>query len=156
MLWGCMSWFGVGAMSEVVGRMNSEQYVDILDRCLLKTMADVEEEDGMPPRQRLIFQQDNDPKHTSKYTNEFLYEEGITVMEWPHQSPDLNPIEHLWNILKRKLGEYEEPASGMLELMERCRIQWGEIDPKLCQNFVESMPARCRAVIKAKGGYTKY
>ncbi len=77
-------------------------------------------------------------------------------MQWPSQSPDLNPIEHLWNHVKRKLGEYEEPASSVQELWDRFQEEWDRIEPSVCQNLIESMPRRIEAVLKAKGGYTKY
>ena len=77
-------------------------------------------------------------------------------MIWPAQSPDINPIEHLWSHLKRKLAEYEEPPSGMIELWERIEKEWNAIPASVCQNLIESMPRRVEAVLKAKGGYTKY
>jgi hypothetical protein len=77
-------------------------------------------------------------------------------MDWPAQSPDLNPIEHLWRHLKRKLAEHEIPRKGILELWDRVEVEWNKIPPEVCQNLIESMPRRIEAVIKAKGGYTKY
>src|SRR5260221_12564976 len=78
------------------------------------------------------------------------------VTEWPSQSPDLNPIEHLWNHVKKKLGEYEEPPSGVHELWDQFQEEWEKIEPSVCQNLIESMPRRIEAVLKARGGYTKY
>ena len=77
-------------------------------------------------------------------------------MIWPAQSPDLNPIEHLWTHLKKKLAEYEQPPKEILELWERAEAEWNKIDKEVCQNLIESMPRRIEAVIGAKGGYTKY
>jgi len=77
-------------------------------------------------------------------------------MQWPAQSPDLNPIEHLWSHLKKKLADYDTPPKGILELWERVQEEWEEIGPEVCQNLIESMPRCVEAVIKAKGGYTKY
>jgi hypothetical protein len=78
------------------------------------------------------------------------------LLPWPAQSPDLNPIEHLWNHLKTRLEEYEEAPKEMGELWERVDKEWNEIEPEVCQNLIESMPRRVEAVIQAKGGYTKY
>ena len=78
------------------------------------------------------------------------------VMQWPAQSPDLNPIEHLWSELKRRLSGYPEAPKGMTELWERVEVEWEAIDKSVCQKLISSMPGRVKAVLKAKGGYTKY
>jgi hypothetical protein len=62
----------------------------------------------------------------------------------------------LWNHLKTWLEKYEESPRGMGELWERADKEWNEIEPEVCQNLIESMPRRVKAVIQAKGGYTKY
>ncbi|KAI1002071.1 hypothetical protein K3495_g6133 [Podosphaera aphanis] len=77
-------------------------------------------------------------------------------MSWPSQSPDLNPIEHLWSLLKRQLGQNQEPPKGMHELWARVEEVWHKIDKETCQILIESMPSRLTAVLKAKGGHTKY
>ena len=74
----------------------------------------------------VLFQQDNDSKHTSKLAKEFFEEAKITALDWPAQSPDLNPIEHIWALMKKKLGRYESPPRGMLELWERIQKTWSE------------------------------
>jgi hypothetical protein len=79
----------------------------------------------------------------------------ITVA-WPAQSPDLSPIEHVWEYLKKKLSEYEVKPNGILELWEHVEVEWKKIPEDLCVCLIESMPRRIAAVIKAKGRYTKY
>ena len=61
MVWGCMGWNGVGHLAEVEGRMDADQYVSILEDHMLPSL----EESGIS-EEEVIFQQDNDPKHTSK------------------------------------------------------------------------------------------
>jgi len=156
MVWGSMAWPGVGALVKIVGTMDSQQYVDILENALLPTIERVSSEPELPPRNHLIFQQDNDPKHTSKLAMRWFQDAGIKVLKWPAPSPDLNPIEHLWVHLKNLLGSQSEAPRGVLELWERVREAWKTITAETCQTLIESMPRRVEAVIKSRGGPTKY
>jgi len=151
MVWGCMLWDGVGYSCKIDGRMDGDLYVSILDEDLQASL----EYYGKTPSD-VIFQQDNDPKHTCKKAKTWFQDHDFVVLPWPAQSPDLNPIEHLWNHLKRKLAEYESPPDGMMVLWECVQAEWEKIEPRVCQELIESMPRRTAAVIKAKGGYTKY
>ena len=79
------------------------------------------------------------------------------VLQWPAQSPDLNPIEHLWVKVKRELNKYDTPPNGLNELWERVEYIWNEkITKNDCLVLIESMPRRIKAVLKAKGYWTKY
>ncbi len=101
-----------------------------------------------------LFQHDNDPKHTSKATVVFLKKNRVKVIQWPSMSPDLNPIEHLWGILKRQV-EHHSPSS-IQSLKEVLLEEWKKIDLAKCRQLVHSMPRRLGAVIKNHGGHTKY
>ena len=151
MVWGCMTPQGVGYMCKIDGRMDAELYTSILQDDFLKTV----EFYGLD-RADLIFQQDNDPKHTSKMASKWFRQNNINVLKWPAQSPDLNPIEHLWHHLKQQLNAYEVPPAGIHELWDRVQVEWEAIPAEVCRNLIESMPRRVEAVIKAKGGQTKY
>jgi len=148
MLWGCFSWHGVGNLAKVEGIMNAEGYIEILNENLEESLLKLGLEENF------IFQQDNDPKHKAKLTCAFLKASRIKLLEWPPQSPDLNPIENLWNYLDGKVNKTNvtNKENYYLELQKA----WEQLDPDYLKNLVESMPRRLQAVIKAKGSNTKY
>ena len=83
----------------------------------------------------------------------------VEILEWPPQSPqspDLNPIEHVWVELKRRLNSYKEEPKSMYKLWECVQDTWNDIEAVTCERLVESMTSRVAAVLEAKGGYTKY
>ena len=151
MMWGCMTWDGAGYATKIDGKMDGELYTAILGDEFMQTLEyfGYDKED-------VIFQQDNDPKHTSKVAKTWFSDNGIEVLKWPAQSPDINPIEHLWNYIKRRLETYEEPPSSVKELWERVEKEWNDIPVEECRKLIESMPRRLAAIIRAKGGYRKY
>jgi transposase len=151
MIWGCMTAKGVGYMCRVDGNMDAQLYTNILNDELLRTLDYYH-----LARDDIVFQHDNDPKHTSRMATNWLNENDIEVLDWPPQSPDLNPIEHLWCHLKRKLAGYEDVATSMHELWKRVEAEWETIPTEGCMNLIESMTNRVAAVLKASGGYTKY
>jgi len=152
MIWGCMTWHGPGYMCKLDGTVNQELYLTILQDELLKTIEYYEMEAS-----QVIFQQDNAKCHTARRVREWLEEQRFScITDWPAQSPDLCPIEHLWAHVKRRLNQSESPAKGMNELWERIQAEWEKIPVDTCQKLIESMPSRIYAVIKAKGRWTKY
>jgi hypothetical protein len=151
MLWGCINSCGIGHACRIDGHMDAALYKQILEGELLQSIdffgLCVEE---------VIFQQDNDPKHTSKMATECLATNQINTLLWPPQSPDLNPIEHLWGYLKRKLATYHDPTDGIQELWTRVEHEWDNIPVSICCELINSMPERIKSVLKSKGGHTKY
>ncbi len=97
----------------------------------------------------LIFQQDLAPAHTAKSTKSWLNDHGVGVLDWPANSPDLNPIENLWSIVKRKMRN-KRPKNAD-ELKATVKETWALIPAQQCHEMITSMPRRIEAVIKAKG-----
>ena len=151
MIWGCMTAHGPGFICKIEGTIDRRLFKRILEEDLYETIEEYEMD-----ATRVICQHDNDPKHKPKSVQEWLGEQPFEVLEWPPQSPDLNPIEHLWALLKRRLNQYETPPSGMLELWERIRFQFYENTEDECARLYESIPRRIEAVLMAKGMWTDY
>lgn len=151
MVWGCFSWEGPGRVHVVERTMNSEVYIqEIIDRRIVFQMND------LFPEGNGWLQQDNAPCHTSKRSMAHFYSKGIRVLPWPPSSPDANPIENLWSVIKRRLKT--RGCKNKPDLVNAFINVWAR-DPEIaqiCKTLVESMPERVEAIIKNKGGATRY
>lgn len=148
LLWGCMSAAGVGNMEFIDGIMDKHKYVNILKANLIQSANKLELGEGW------IFQQDHDPKHTSYLAKEWLLYNVPKQLNSPPQSPDINPIEHLWAELKRRLSK--RVLTGRDSLKRAIVEEWAQIPNNVTQKLVYSMQRRLNAVISANGGVTKY
>lgn len=148
MIWGCFAWNGVGNLYEVEGILEQKQYKKILQRQMLTSAQ------RLFPEGNFIFQQDNDPKHTSRSCQTYLRRKRVDVLNWPAQSPDLNPIENLWAILDKVMKDRRPQTKA--ELVHILRDGWNSLPIDLLHNLVGSMKSRCEAVLENHGYPTKY
>lgn len=148
LVWGCMSATGVGNLQIIDGIMDHKKYIDILKTNLHPSVQKMGISDNF------IFTQDNDPKHTAQNTKLWLLYNTPKWMETPPQSPDINPIENLWDHLDRKVRERE--IRNKNDLIIALQEEWTKISPDVTQNLVDSIPRRLEAIIKNKGSHTKY
>ena len=151
MMQGCMMYDGVRYACRIDDGLDGELYRKILGDELMQSIDFYK-----LPRDKVIYAQDNDPKYTAKLTLEWFQTNQIKLLSCPPQSPDINPIEHLWHYLKCKLNAYENPPISMNQLWERIELEWNNINAETCRILIDSMPRRMMAVIKARGGYIKY
>ena len=151
MVWGCMTSQGVGYLTRIDAGLDAALYQRILSDELMETLRwyklNVKD---------VVFQHDNDPKHTAHSTHQWLDDHKFVVLDWPAQSPDLNPIEHLWSEIKRHLCSLPVPPTNLDHLWDKVQNIWNAIEVDVCTNLIDTMPQRIKAVIKAKGGYTKW
>ena len=102
------------------------------------------------------FQQDNARAHTSRITRDYLQQNNIAVIDWPALSPDLNPIEHLWDHIQLKLNQQQPRPTTAAELSMAYQRVWATIPMAFINRLINSMYRRCMAVINANGGHTRY
>lgn len=103
-----------------------------------------------------ILMHDNARAHTAGIVQDYIGEVGFRVMEWPACSPDLNPIEHLWDELKRRIRARLPAPTSIPELVFAVEEEWHNIPQETIANLIRSMPNRMRNVIRARGGHTRY
>ncbi len=144
---GAMSSAGVGPLCFLKSTINAVIYQESLEHFMLPS-ADKLYEDA-----DFIFQQDLAPAHTAKNTKSRFNDHGVTVLDWPANSPGLNPREKLWYCQE----EDERHQTQQCRWPEgRYQINLGFITPEQCHKLIDSMPRRIDAVIHAKGGPNKY
>ncbi|KAK3559203.1 hypothetical protein QTP86_005199 [Hemibagrus guttatus] len=127
-----MSSAGVGPLCFLKTKVTAPVYQEILEHFMLPS-ADQLFEDA-----DFIFQQDLAPAHTAKSTKSWLNDHGVGVLDWPANSPDLNPIENLWGIVKRKMRN-KRPKNAD-ELKATVKETWASIPPQQCHKLITSMP----------------
>ena len=130
--------------------MNAGKYTDVIQRKVVKDLERAFPSGGG------IFQQDLAPCHTAKKVKKIFADNDIKVLEWPGNSPDLNPIENLWSIVKRRLLKMD--CTTKTKLIAAIIAVWYR-DQEIaqnCQNLVESMPKPVKELIKNRRGHISY
>lgn len=151
MVWGCMTYQGIGYLCKIDGGLDAKLYRRILNDEFMETLKYYKMD-----KKDIIFQHDNDPKHTANLTRAWIQRRRLSVLDWPAQSPDLNPIEHMWDLVDRRLRKLPELPTSRKDLWEKIQDVWNEIEAMECTKLVDTMPQRIQAVLKARGGYTRW
>ncbi len=123
MVWGWMSAAGTGEIQFIKGTMNANMYCDILKQSRIPSFRRL--------GRRAVFQHDNDPKHASETTTALIKKLRVKVIYWLSMSPDLNHIEHLWGILKRKVEERK--VSNIHQLCDVIMKEWKRTPVVTCE-----------------------
>ena len=168
LVWGAFSYFGLSDLHimDQNTRLNASNYrTDILESVLSQNLG--RKRSSGPPSQRklvqdrsdFIFQHDGAPAHFAATSEKWLAENVPAHWgkgTWPGNSPDLNPIENLWSILKDRLESRKKKPANIGELKTALKEEWNNITAETIQNLILSMPSRIEAVISSKGNKTVY
>ena len=138
LMWGAFLHDGICPIVQIQNTFNSEKCIELLE----ETVEPFVKENMA---RRFVYQQDNISVHKSKRVLAWLKKHKFKKMDWPPQSPDINPIENLWAFVKKKNGQ--KKCKNTKELYETFVHEWNSIPPEICQNLVKLMPKRIKAVI---------
>ena len=147
MVWGGIHRGGRTGLIVLNGNLNARRYID-----------EVLQPEVVPyvRRHNLTLQQDNARPHSARLTRDFLQHQGVTTLPWPPYSPDMSPIEHLWDLIDRGIRSRDQQPQNLRQLRQAIQEQWDNIPQFRIANLIASMPHRCRAVHEARGGHTRY
>lgn len=147
MVWGGISLHSKTAIVIFNGRVNANRYQEEVLRPVLIPFVNA--------HRGMMLAQDNAPCHTARATRQLLAQNNVRVMDWPPCSPDLNPIEHVWDEVGRRVRARRVQQS-VADLQADIRATWIGIPQQFLRNYITSMRQRCLAVIAAGGGHTGY
>uniref|UniRef100_A0AAZ3Q6Q2 Tc1-like transposase DDE domain-containing protein n=1 Tax=Oncorhynchus tshawytscha TaxID=74940 RepID=A0AAZ3Q6Q2_ONCTS len=104
----------------------------------------------------MTLQHDNATSHTVRSVRDFLQDRNVSVLPWPAKSRDLKPIEHVWDLLARRVRASAIPPRNVQELAGALVEEWGNISHQELANLVQSKGRRSTVVLNTAGGHTRY
>ena len=137
MVWGCLTYHGVGTLAMINGNMNSVKYIETLDNNLWKVVA--KHFRNTP----YLFQDDNAPCHRSRIVEEWKGQNKLTQLNWPEQSPDLTPIENVWLLTKNQIKNRLYLIRNIEDLKSELLRAWLQVQLVDVQSLYSSLPRRC-------------
>ncbi len=151
MVWGIFSWHTLDPLAPIEHCLNATVFLSIVADHVHPFMTTVY-------HLLMYFQQDNAPCHKAQIISDWFLEHDneFTLLKWPPQSPDLNPIEHFWDVVERDILIMDVQTTNLQELSDAIMTIWTKTSEECFQHLVESMPWIINAVLKEKGGPTRY
>ena len=152
MVWGAINHNFRSSLVILRNTLTARRYIDEVLRPELLPLIRRHQNVNNP----LTFQQDNARPHTARLTMNFLNTNGVNIMDFPARSPDLNPIEHMWDELGRRLNKRQRRPGNVRELAQALREEWNNIPVRRIRTLCQSMRSRLTACENANGGHTHY
>ena len=103
-----------------------------------------------------IFQEDNAPPYRAKIAADVRNTAGISMLPWPAQNPNLNPIENIWNEIDKKVYKLRKQPKNFQDLKQKVKTTWHSISLDYIHKLIESMPHQIQTCIETQDGMTKY
>jgi transposase len=151
MVWGCISHDCKLDLVTIQGNLTGDQYIrDVLQPVVVPHF------DNHPLATRHVYMNDNARPHRSRAVTAYLQSEAMTSVPWPAMSPDLNHIEHIWDMLDRRVQAREPPVQNIRQLKAALHREWQHLSQQDIRRLTGGMRCRVEAVIQARGGYTRY
>ncbi|CAH1967750.1 unnamed protein product [Acanthoscelides obtectus] len=144
MVWGVIAYGSRSPLIFIRGNMNAQRYIHEVLEPYLDTLAD------------RTFQQDNARPHVARVTIDFFQHNDVTLLPWPPRSPDLSPIEHVWDMMGRRLLNLQRPPQTLEALREELVVAWNEIPQEDIDHLIRSMPRRVGECVAHQGASTHY
>ena len=149
MVWGGISFRHRTPLIIIDGTLTSQRYInEVLRPTVVPFLA--------AHHDVTLFQQDNARPHSARATMDFLQQQNIATLPWPAFSPDLSPIEHLWDQLGRAVRQRHPQPQTRRQLKAALQAEWRNIPQVRIQRLIRSMPRRCRACVAVVGGHIRY
>jgi hypothetical protein len=141
LIWRCITYDAVGRLVRCSNHVNADEYIKVLqDGCVQLVTSEC----GM------WFMQDNAPIHRAKLVTNWMKDNNISCIRWPAYSPDLNPIEEVWSLIKRRLHA-RASVKSLDELDEVVQQIWADLSVGYIRSLYDSMPKRLHQCVKCKG-----
>jgi transposase len=148
---GCISHDCKLDLVTIPGNLTDDQYI----RSVLQPVV-VPHFDNHPLATRPVYMDDNARPHLSRAVTAYLQSEAVTSVPWPAMIPDLNPIEHIWDMLGRRIQAREPPVQNIRQLEAALHRELQQLSQQDIRRLTGGMRRRVEAVIQARGGYTRY
>ena len=147
LVWGAISKKGIIALAFIDKTMDQAKYINTLSNYLLPNA------DKIHGKNKWRFQQDNAPCHKAYSVKQWLGANSIRMLDHPPQSPDLNPIENVWGIIKKSLEK--KKSKNKIDLTQNIKESWNKISKEICANCIDHLIKTLSKVIEKEGKFIK-